>query len=278
MRELSAAGVDSVMLSWWGQADKDLRRDSQGVSTDELVPTVLDAAAAAGVGVSWHMEPYGGRTPATVLEDLRYLHDKYGRHPAVWRHQGRPLVWLYDVSAEHSGETPAKQRAAREEWARVMRELRGSPADSTVLSLLVDARDPEFVQQCGFDGAYSCPTSRSNSGIAWMPLPHRVSRSISLAGADFSSRGFTHGSTTENWAALHRAMAASGKVFVPSVGPGYNDTLIRPWNAQATKPRQDGAYYDGMWSAAIDIPSSIVTVTSFNEWGEGMCDWHSQRA
>ena len=81
MRELAAAGVDTVMLSWWGQANLQIKRDSQGVSTDELIPTVLEAAAAAGIGVTWHLEPYGGRSPATVLADLQYLHANYGHHP-----------------------------------------------------------------------------------------------------------------------------------------------------------------------------------------------------
>ena len=31
------------------------------------------------------LEPYGGRSPATVRDDLKYLHERYGRHPAVWR-------------------------------------------------------------------------------------------------------------------------------------------------------------------------------------------------
>ena len=66
---LAAAGVDTAMLSWWGRKDSDVRRDSQGVNTDLIVPAVLDAAAAHGVGISWHLEPYGGRSPQTVLED-----------------------------------------------------------------------------------------------------------------------------------------------------------------------------------------------------------------
>ena len=33
-RELRQAGVDSIMVSWWGQAALDVKRDSQGVSTD----------------------------------------------------------------------------------------------------------------------------------------------------------------------------------------------------------------------------------------------------
>ena len=49
-----------------------------------------------------------------------------------------------------------------------------------------------------------------------------------------------------------------------------NDTLIRPWNEAATRSRKGGAYYDEMWRAALDVDAtSMITVTSFNEWGEG---------
>ena len=83
MRELHEAGVDSVMLSWWGRGDTDIGRDSQGVNTDPLVPVVLDAAAAVGMRVSWHLEPYGGRSPRTILDDLRYLHERCAACPCT---------------------------------------------------------------------------------------------------------------------------------------------------------------------------------------------------
>jgi glycoprotein endo-alpha-1,2-mannosidase len=84
LESVRKAGIDSVMLSWWGQADASVGRDSQGVSTDELVPLVLDAAHEAGVGVTWHLEPYGGRTPESVGEDLAYLHERYVRERRGW--------------------------------------------------------------------------------------------------------------------------------------------------------------------------------------------------
>lgn len=238
MIELAAAGVDSVMLSWWGQADLEVKRDSQGVSTDPLVPLVLDAAAAAGVGVSWHLEPYGGRTAQSVLSDLRYLHKRYGAHPAIWRQGPRrlPLVWLYDVSAEHASEGTSVAQ-----WREVTAALRGSPEDAVLLSLYHDRRDVEFVTQAGLDGAYSY----------------------------FASEGFTEGSTSASWAQARRDLAAAGKLFVPAVGPGYDDTRIRPWNAPNTRKRARGAYYDRMWEAALGATPHAVSITSFNEWGEG---------
>jgi glycoprotein endo-alpha-1,2-mannosidase len=122
-----------------------------------------------------------------------------------------------------------------------MGQLRGSEYDATVLSLFVDGRDVDFVAQAAFDGAYTY----------------------------FAARGFTEGTNVESWQGLHARMAAHGKIFVPSVGPGYNDTLIRPWNGPSTRERASGGYYDAMWRHALDTSTSMITITSFNEWGEG---------
>ena len=58
-------------------------------------------------------------------------------------------------------------------------------------------------------------------------------------------------------------------LFVPSVGPGYDDSRIRPWNRANTKHRDGGKYYEGMWRAALAVSPDMVTITSYNEWGEG---------
>ena len=110
-----------------------------------------------------------------------------------------------------------------------------------LLSLYHDRRDVEFVGQAGFDGAYSY----------------------------FASDGFTEGSSSAGWARARRDLAAAGKLFVPAVGPGYDDTRIRPWNAHSTRARGRGAYYDAMWEAALGAAPHAVSITSFNEWGEG---------
>ena len=58
-------------------------------------------------------------------------------------------------------------------------------------------------------------------------------------------------------------------IFVPSVGPGYADTRIRPWNSKNTASRREGGYYEAGWRAAISANPRLVSITSFNEWGEG---------
>ena len=85
----------------------------------------------------------------------------------------------------------------------------------------------------------------------------------------FAAEGFTEGSTPAHWPTAQRELHAAGKLFVPSVGPGYRDTGIRPWNHANTKERRAGAYYDRMWRAALDVAPFAVTITSYNEWGEG---------
>ena len=54
-----------------------------------------------------------------------------------------------------------------------------------------------------------------------------------------------------------------------SVGPGYDDTAIRPWNHHNAKHRDNGRYYEAMWEEALHARPSFVSITSYNEWGEG---------
>ena len=62
---------------------------------------------------------------------------------------------------------------------------------------------------------------------------------------------------------------ANDLLFVTSVGPGYNDERIRPWNKKNTKARRNGAYYGEMWREAVNVDPDAISITSFNEWGEG---------
>eukprot|EP00971_Amphidinium_carterae_P084856 1679121-Amphidinium_carterae.1 len=101
-------------------------------------------------------------------------------------------------------------------------------------------KDLEFVETGGFDGAYTY----------------------------FAADGFTQGSRSSTWDSTRKQLEAKGRLFVPAVGPGYDDTRVRPWNAQNTKRRDNGQYYDRMWKAAVAAKPHAISVTSYNEWGE----------
>ena len=236
------AGCRVVVVSWWGRPDVPGATDTQGVSTDAALPAVLDAARDAGVGVAFHLEPYPGRNATSVALDLAYLHNRYGSHPGVFRDAargGRPWVYMYD-----SYHTPP------EEWARLLTpggdlSVRGTARDAVFVALWLDRGDARAGNLDSFDGFYTY----------------------------FASDGFSYGSSTANWRELAAWARTRGKVFVASIGPGYDDTRIRPWNSANTKPRVLGRngelYFDAMAEAALRAGADVLSVTSYNEWGEG---------
>jgi hypothetical protein len=63
MRELRAAGVDDVVVSWWGRGEPE----------DARLHAVAAAARSAGLTVAAHLEPYAARTAATAARDIEYL-------------------------------------------------------------------------------------------------------------------------------------------------------------------------------------------------------------
>jgi len=85
----------------------------------------------------------------------------------------------------------------------------------------------------------------------------------------FATEGFTYGSTPANWSRLAQWAKRHGKLFIPCVGPGYDDTRIRPWNERNTRSRESGAYYDREFEAALAADPDVIGITSFNEWHEG---------
>ena len=53
----------------------------------------------------------------------------------------------------------------------------------------------------------------------------------------------------------------------PSVGPGYDG--VRAGEAAVLSARRAGVTYDNLWTAALAAKPDLVTITSYNEWGEG---------
>ena len=84
MREIAAAGIDTVVVSWWGFGSPEAER----------LPLVLDAARRNGLLVAVHVEPYPGRTAARTAADIAqlaasgigdfYVYDALSDPPAAW--------------------------------------------------------------------------------------------------------------------------------------------------------------------------------------------------
>lgn len=210
--------------------------DGEGVNVNNIIPTLMDCAAQVGVKIAFHLEPYSNRNALSTVQDVEYILDTFGTHPALFRMpNGKTLFYVYD-----------SYLTSAQEWSQVLlpnaaQTIRNTKYDSIMIGLYVNAQDREFFLKAGFDGFYTY----------------------------FAATGFTFGSTPENWQGLADFAQQNKLMFIPSVGPGYVDTRIRPWNANNARQRDNGKYYNTMWQQAINVKPDIISVTSYNEWHEG---------
>ena len=205
--------------------------------TYKNVVPLLDAASRHGIKVCFQIEPRVRKTVFSTCEAVRFIVENFGNHPAFYRNKEthHPLFFIYD-----SYVIPAN------EWAIFLSDtgkqsIRNKSYNSDMIGLWCWKEDEAFFNNSGFDGCYTY----------------------------FASRGFTYGSTPENWTTLQSWADAHHKIFIPSVGPGYNDERIRPWNTRNNKDRENGKYYDRMFEDAITANVKWIGITSFNEWHEG---------
>lgn len=260
MLQLQRAGAGVLVVSWYppGLADEN------GVPSDGLVPHLLDACARHGLKLAFHSEPYKDRTPRTLRRDIEYIHKTYGPHPALYRAgvNRLPVVYVYDPYHVEFSEwakllDPDRSRKAHQSGrGDAVQSIRGTEYDVVAVALLLKPDDVAYLSTSGFDGGYSY----------------------------FASKTFTFASDWTNWKQLAHEAHQLGKFFVPSVGPGYDDTQVRPWNVENVHHRGAGKYYNASFAAALAALATTkprgavrdearnpawVSITSFNEWHEG---------
>jgi hypothetical protein len=194
MRDIAQAGIDEIVSSWWGSGSRE----------DKRLPAVIKAAQAVSLQVAVHIEPYPGRTVASVTDDVAHL-----------RQLGISDFYVYRAS-----DYPP------EEWAAMNAALTG-------VRVFAQTNLPGFAAAGRFTGLYTYD--------------------ILQYGA----------STFTRLCAEARRLRL---VCAPSVGPGY---LAAALGDVRVKPRSYGATYDAMWRSAVAAGADEVTITSYNEWGEG---------
>lgn len=175
-----------------------------------------------------------------MKENLKYILNKYGNHSAFYRRphpSGRslPLYYMYDSYLVPEGE-----------WRELLlpdstATVRNTDLDGIFIGLVVEKPHALSLVSSGFDGFYTY----------------------------FASDGFTFGSNIRNWGFLSVFAKERNVLFIPSVGPGYIDERIRPWNSANTKSRRNGDYYEHSFEAALNVAPPVISITSFNEWHEG---------
>ncbi|XP_034029946.1 glycoprotein endo-alpha-1,2-mannosidase-like protein [Thalassophryne amazonica] len=236
MEQIVACAAGVLVLSWYPPG----LADDNGEPTEDFVPAVLDAAYRHNLKVAFHIQPYRGRNDQSVHDNIKYIIDRYGEHGAFYKFTSNigkslPLFYIYD-----SYLTPP------EAWSEFLtptgsHSVRGSAYDAIFIALIVEEHHKHDILAGGFDGMYTY----------------------------FASNGFSFGSSQQNWKTVKAFCDGNNLLFIPTIGPGYIDTTIRPWNNHNTRNRVNGRYYETALQAALNVRPEIVSITSFNEWHEG---------
>ena len=206
--------------------------------TYKSLSLIFKYAAQSNLKICFQIEPCVRKSALATVNEMQFVIEQFGNLPAFYRDEKskRPMFFVYD-----SYVIPAS------EWNKVLSKandellFRNTKYDSDVIGLFCGKEDTAFFQKAGFDGIYTY----------------------------FASRGFTYGADPENWKYLKSFADKLQLKFIPSVGPGYNDNRIRPWNKNNTKEREKGKYYDRFFEDALGCDLDWIGLTSFNEWHEG---------
>lgn len=73
--------------------------------------------------------------------------------------------------------------------------------------------------------------------------------------------------TLSNWKEIHDDCLERDLLFVPTVSPGHNGTKYYNFE-ENVRSRENGSYYERMWNTAIQLPSTVILINSFNNWLE----------
>ena len=225
MKWLRQAGIGVIITSWWGQGSRE----------DQVVPLLLRTAEQYGIKVAFHIEPYNGRTPESLVSDINYLYEQYGGSPAFFSSNATSRYSPSDQSKGMFFVWSIQDQGIQDFsfWQKALDEIHARPEGGLVIANSLKA---EWIADSHFDGLYNYASLHLEK-----------------------TNGF-------DWA---RSLPPDS-LYIPSVIPGFS--AKRVGYADTTYvAREDGNTFDLQWTAALgtEIEPAMVTITSFNEWHEG---------
>jgi hypothetical protein len=218
------AGIDTFIVSWWGH----------GHYTDRAMDKILDGCSRHGMNACIYYETVPNpQTPETAVEDIVKVLNKYGRHTAHLKVNGKPVVFVYGRALQELGLT---------EWFKAIE--------------IINAKYEKGIMAIGDQFSYG--SARVFDGI------HTYNTAGHLQGLDPADARKWASETYQSWVQL---ADGAGKISAITVIPGYDDTKIRK-PGLAVK-RYGGELYRVQWEQAVEADPHWVLITSFNEWHEG---------
>lgn len=215
MREIAAAGVDTIIVSWWGIDSPE----------HERLELTAEAAKRHGLTVAVHVEPYDARTPARAADDIARLHAEGGYTD----------FYVYDADREQAAV-----------WSEALAPLDG-------VRIFGHTTLVGRAKASGFDGVYTydvvtwngslfrrlCTQART-AGLLCAPSvgPGYDAR---LATRDEATRPRLHGVTYDRmWKTAIRSGADI--VTITSYNEWQEGTQIEPAQLQVGRPSYEGAW------------------------------------
>lgn len=167
-----------------------------------------------------------------VVRALRDLQQNIFTHPAYFRYQGRPVLYVWWPQGLGGD--------VKSNWVSIRNQV--DPSHNTIWS--VDTINEGLLD--AFD------TIHFFSGAKW----------ANNTQSEYSKLK----SWANNWNSANpdkpRRLATS------SLTPGYDDSRVLPKRVAEFRDRENGNYYRRSWDAAIAVQPDLVTISTWNEWFE----------
>jgi glycoprotein endo-alpha-1,2-mannosidase len=125
MQQIAAAGVDTVVASWWGK----------GSYEDQVLDLLIKAAKPLHLKVAAHVEPYKGRSDSTLRSDHDYLYDRGVRD-----------FYIYQTQSLSTAGVRAAQEIAGDD------RFFGEAANQAAVK---NGSFMQWAREAGFDGIYT---------------------------------------------------------------------------------------------------------------------------
>ena len=221
VRSAKEAGISGFIVTWWAQGD----------FHDQGMPLLLEAAQKQGLAITVYFETVhqGG-----ALKDVLYLLERYGKHPAWLKVNGKPVLFVYGRAV---GEIKI------DGWLEVIAQANQRyPGGAVFIGDDISKRAAQV-----FDGIHT-----------YNPTGSIARKSVEQLHA------WAH-STFPKWIET----AGPDRIACVTIIPGYDDsTQHRPVPRPITD-RHDGQTYEALWEEAVGSKPDWILITSWNEWHEG---------
>lgn len=227
-REARQIGLTGFIVSWWAKGD----------FHDQGIPLMLDTAQKYGLKVTVYYEtapPKGQPSVEGAVGDLAYIIDRYSKHPAWLKVQGKPVIFVYGRAVGQLKLTG---------WEQVIDQFTAKYPGGAVF--IGDGISSEAARI--FDGIHTYNPTGATKGKS-------VEEIRSWAKQTFPK-----------WIKT----AGPDRIACVTIIPGYDDSTLP--SRKPPRPitgRYNGETYKTMWEEAIAANPDWVIVTSWNEWHEG---------